>query len=103
MREFGIRIALGATRNDVHRLILRQMIRRLLSRRPAVWLDPLGPAQALRSVLFGVSQGLPNAAISRIERIMYAVLKTHPLPLLKTVFGIVAALSLSGAGAQAKL
>jgi len=25
-------------------------------------------------------QGLPNAAISRIERIMYAVLKTHPSP-----------------------
>jgi putative ABC transport system permease protein len=55
-REFGIRIALGADRGRVLRLVMRETLKAVLVAVPAGVVVALAAAEGLRSILFGVSR-----------------------------------------------
>jgi predicted permease len=63
-REIGIRMALGATRRDVHRLILRQTLRPVLVGVTAGLIGAGAASRAFEAVLFGVSPSDPVAFLA---------------------------------------
>jgi putative ABC transport system permease protein len=63
-REIGIRMALGATRGDVHRLILRQTLRPVLVGVAAGLVGAGIVSRAFQAALFGVSPIDPAAFLA---------------------------------------
>jgi predicted permease len=64
LREFGIRMALGATGGELQRMVLRQMMRPIVVAAVLGVGVSLAVSQALRAVLFGVSPFDPLALIA---------------------------------------
>jgi predicted permease len=59
MREFGLRVALGAGRTDLHRQVLKRVALQAAAGIPLGWAIAFASRQLLETVLYGVKPGNP--------------------------------------------
>jgi len=59
MREFGLRVALGAGRTDLHRQVLKKVVLQAAAGIPLGWAIAFASRQLLETVLYGVKPGNP--------------------------------------------
>jgi hypothetical protein len=78
--EFGIRIALGANRTDVLRLVLVQSIKLTLAGTVAGVIAGMALMRALRSVLYGVSAADPTSFAAAAILLMTVALLASYMP-----------------------
>jgi putative ABC transport system permease protein len=79
-REFGVRLALGATAADVNRLVLRQGVRLTLVGIAAGLLAAFGLTRFMRGLLFEVSPGNPLAFAAMSAALLGVALAATYLP-----------------------
>jgi putative ABC transport system permease protein len=92
-REFGVRLALGATRGDVLRIVLRHGLALTVAGSLAGLMLAAGAAQLASSMLFGVTPGdPPTLAVSALAFVVVGVAASLPPALRATRINPVEAL-----------
>ena len=84
-REIGIRMALGATRRDVLRLVLRQGVVLLGSGAVLGTVFALLAARATAGLLFGIDAADPLAWCAAVAVLLTAGALAHAVPTLRAV------------------
>ena len=79
-REIGVRVALGATRSDVVRLVVGQGLRLAASGVVVGLVAAFMATRVLRSLLFGVAPTDPTTLVAIVTTLVLAVLAASWLP-----------------------